>query len=351
MRTLLKILYTALGLLAGWAFLRWGLSWVLPFLIALLLAALMERPVLWLGKRVKLPRWVASALCALALFGILSVVMYFLISLLISEMGGLFKQLPEWIAGLPDMAESFNARIQAMIAAAPEWLRTFFLNSLDRIIEEGVTIPESVYTTLGGWVTGLAGALPNLFLFVVTCILSTYFISSDFPRVKAFLILQLPELWRERAGRAKEHLRQTFGKWIRAQGILITLTFFQLCIGMLLIGIPYPLTVAATVALVDALPVLGLGIVLLPWAGFALLAGNTPRGLGLIILFAVCSLTRSFAEPKLVGEQIGLPPVMAMLAMYVGFKTFGVLGMLLFPFMAIMLKQMQEWGYIKIFRI
>lgn len=347
---LLKLLYIALGLLAGWVFLRWGLSWVLPFLLAMLFAALLERPVLWLHTRAKLPRWAASALCTLALCAALSVIVYFLVSRLIIEVGGILKQLPEWTKDLPGMANDFHEKVRALILQAPLGMQEFLNNTVDRIITEGVTIPEGVYTTLGGWVTGIAGALPNLVLFVVTGILSTYFISSDFPAVKDFLLRQLPEKWRGRAENAKGHMKGTLGKWLKAQGILIALTFVQLCIGMLLLGVPYPLTVAASVALVDALPVLGLGIVLLPWAGVAFLVGDTALGFGLVILFAVCSLTRSFAEPKLVGDQIGLPPVVAMLSMYVGFKTFGVLGMVLFPILAVLIKQMQEWGYIKVFR-
>ena len=349
-RRLLKLLYAALGLLAGWVFLRWGLSWVLPFLIALLLAALLERPVLWLHKRVKLPRWAGSALCTLALFGLFSVIVYLLVSRLIYEVGGILKQLPEWMEGLPDLADRFHERVRTLILQAPVGMQDFLNNSVDRIITEGVTIPEGVYKTVGGWVTGIAGALPNLLLFLVTGILSTFFISSDYPRVKEFLLRQLPEGWRGKAENTRDHMKTTLGKWLRAQGILIALTFIQLCVGMLLLEVDYPLTVAAAVAFVDALPVLGLGIVLLPWAGVAFLVGNTPMGFGLVILFTVCSLTRSFAEPKLVGDQIGLHPVLAMLSMYVGFKTFGVLGMILFPILAVLLKQMQEWGYIKIFK-
>ncbi|MDR3207240.1 MAG: sporulation integral membrane protein YtvI [Oscillospiraceae bacterium] len=349
-KLLWKLLYAALAVLGGWAFLRWGLGWVLPFLIALLMAYLMERPVRFLGEKLRLPRWAASALCTLAVFGALSAVAYLLAARLITEIGGLLKQLPEWMAGLPDIADKLTLRVQALIVAAPVGMQDFLNNSLGKILDEGITVPQSVYTTLGGWVTGVAGALPNLFLFVMTCVLSTYFLSSDFPHVSAFLLRQLPAAWRERAARAKGHLSATLGKWLKAQGILILLTFLQLCAGMWLLGIEYPLTVAGTVALVDALPVLGLGAVLVPWAGIALLTGNTGRALGLIILFAVCSLTRSFAEPKLVGHQIGLPPVVAMLAMYVGFQTFGVLGMILFPFLAILLKQMQDWGYIKLWK-
>ena len=341
-RLLLKLLGAALGVLAGWVFLRWGLSWILPFLIALLLAALLEKPVLLLRARLRAPRWAASALCVLGLYGILSVIAYLLVSRLVAEV----KQLPEWIAGMPDLV---NERLQTLINAAPSNMRAFLNNSLGRIVNEGITIPESVFTALGGWVAAAAGALPNLVLFVVTCILSTYFISSDYPRVKDFLLRQIPEGWRGRVSKTKGHVKITMSKYLRAQGILIALTFVQLCAGMILLGIPYPLTVAAVVGLVDALPVLGLGIVLLPWALISLLMGQTGQALGLTILFAVCSLTRSFAEPKLVGEQIGLPPVVAMLAMYVGFKTFGVLGMIVFPILAITLKQLQEWGYIKIF--
>ena len=349
-RILLKLLYIALGILAGWVLLRWGLGLVLPFLLALLIAGMLEKPVVLLRERLKMPRWAASALCTLVLYGLLSVVAYFLVSRVIIEVGVLIKRLPEWISGLPSLAEDLTMRARALISTAPEGMQEFLDNSLSRIIDEGVTIPQSFYDTLVNWVKDVAGAVPNLLLFVITSVLSTYFISSDYPRIKSFLLLQIPENWRERATRTKAHMQITLGKWLRAQALLIALTFVQLCVGMFLIGIPYPLTTAAVVCLVDALPVVGLGIVLVPWAGLSLLMGQTGRALGLVILFAVCSLVRNFAEPKLVGAQIGLPPVVAMLAMYVGFKTFGVLGMLLFPLLTIMLKQMQEWGYIKLFR-
>ncbi len=349
-KLLWRMLLIALGLALVWVFLRWGLFWLLPFLIAMFIARLMEYPVILLNKRLKLPRWAASAICTLLVYGVLSVLIYLLVSRIIIEVGGLLNQLPEWMAGLPDVADRFTRRIRAIIVAAPVGMQEFLNNSLDSVIKEGITIPQSLYQTLGSWVTGVAGALPNLFLFVITSVLSTYFISSDYPRVSAFIMRQLPERWQERVARTKTHLMGTLGKWLKAQGLLLLMTFVQLCVGFLLIGVEFPLLIAAVVCLVDALPILGLGIVLVPWALISLLAGNTARAIGLILVFAVCSLVRSFAEPKLVGEQIGLPPIVTMLAMYVGFQTFGVLGMVLFPIVAITLKQLQEWGYVKLWR-
>lgn len=126
----------------------------------------------------------------------------------------------------------------------------------------------------------------------------------------------------------KDNLLCTLSKWFKAQCILLGVTFAELLAGLLLIRQPYALLLAAAIALIDALPVFGTGTVLLPWAAVCLLLQHTPKGISLVAIYAVITLVRSFLEPKVMAAQVDLPPLAALMAMYIGFCTFGVGGMI-----------------------
>ncbi|MFQ8761084.1 MAG: AI-2E family transporter [Intestinimonas sp.] len=125
--------------------------------------------------------------------------------------------------------------------------------------------------------------------------------------------------------------RATAGGWLKAQGMLMLITFGELTLGFLFLGVDLSILLAALTALVDALPVFGTGTVLIPWALLELLSGRFSMALGLFVLYLIVSLVRSLLEPKLVGDRVGLPPLAALLCMYVGFRAFGVVGMVLSP--------------------
>ncbi len=348
-RLLLRCLYVALALGALWLFFTWGLGIVLPFFIALLMARLLE-PVVLLLQGVKIPRWLGGIVCVVLSYGGLLGCLYLILSRLLYEIGRLLERLPDWIAGAGTFMDELTRQIRALIVAAPPDIQNFLGNTLDKLGQEGITIPQSLYASLGAFVTGLAGSLPSVLLFITACIFSTYFISSDYPRVAAFLVRQIPRRFRDKVLRTKNHLTSTMGKWLRAQGLLMLLTFGEVCVGLILLGVETPLLIAFVIALVDALPILGSGTALIPWGLITLLSGQSERGIGLLILYAVVALMRGFMEPKLIGKQIGLPPLITLFSMYAGFRLLGIWGMILFPILAITVKQMHEWGYIRLWK-
>ena len=143
-------------------------------------------------------------------------------------------------------------------------------------------------------------------------------------------------------------LRRTFWKWLGAEGVLCGVTFLLLLLGFLYLKQDYGFLLAVLIALVDALPVLGAGLFLVPWALGHLLLGSVPRGVALLALYAVILLVRSILEPKLMAAQAGLPPLSALLAMYVGYSFFGVGGMLLLPIVLLFCRQLSAGGYFSI---
>jgi len=175
-------------------------------------------------------------------------------------------------------------------------------------------------------------APPTVLLAAATSLLAVYFTSAAYPTLRAWAGRLKGNFFGETAAT----LRTTLLRWLRAQLTLFSLTFAQLLLGFTLLGSDFALLGAFLTALVDLLPVLGTGTVLIPWALFALLADNAPRALGLVLLYLTTLLVRNIVEPRLLASLAGVPPIVSLAAMYLGFCSFGVGGMLLFPLLLLL---------------
>jgi predicted PurR-regulated permease PerM len=142
----------------------------------------------------------------------------------------------------------------------------------------------------------------------------------------------------------------TLGKFIRAYSAIISITFLELSIGFWILGIPNPFLFGVLIAIVDVMPILGTGAILLPWAIISLVIGNTKIGVGLLLLYVLITAVRQTIEPKIVGQQIGLHPILTLILMYVGAQLMGVLGLLILPIIATILVKMNEDGTIHLFK-
>ncbi|GHU60435.1 sporulation integral membrane protein YtvI [Clostridia bacterium] len=349
-RLLTRLAYFALAMLAGWITLNYLLPWLLPFLIALLVARLIEPAVTFLNKKFRLPRAVSSAVCVLVSFLLLFTALWLIVWRAISELNILASKLPEFLNRVPQIAESLRAGAERLISALPGDLQEFLTNSLNKALENGIVIPNEFYAWVMGILSAAASSFPSITMFVIAAVLSTYFISRDYRAVTSFIIRQFPETLREKILKTQKHMLVTVGHWLRAQGILISMTFAQLFLCFLLIRLEYALLLAALVAFLDALPMIGAGLVLLPWGVVCLLSGDFSTGVILLTTLVSVSVVRAVSEPHLVGEHLGLPSLAALISMYIGFRLVGLWGVFVFPILAITVKQLHDWKYIRLWK-
>jgi len=335
-------LYISLTLAALYIFFRWLMPVVLPFLIAFALAKMMEPAVAFMQKRWRIPRKAGSALMTLLLVALILAALWYLLSWLFSEINGLIERTPELISRLPEMGESFFERAERWIASAPPSLRDTLRRALEGVLDGMGTIPAIVVGKLTGWVTSFAVKLPYMLLFIMALVLSTFLISADYPNISKSLLSPFKERTRTKILSVKNQLGNTLGKWLKAQGIMMLINFGVLLSGFLFLRLPTALISASLIAFLDALPVIGAGICLIPWAVISLISGNTFRAAGLGVIYLILVLFRGFIEPKLVGSQIGMGALPTFIAMYAGFMLAGVLGMIAFPILAITIKQVWE---------
>ncbi len=327
------------GMIAAGAALGFAvLPLVLPFLLAGLLALAAEPGVAALGRRTRLPRWASSALCVTGLFAALGAVLCFFGRVLWEELLRLVRQLPELLNQVQPALKSLRAALEGLARKAPEGLSDALIRWIGELFAGGAGLLESVYAFLSGLVSGIVTGAPKLFLTAATTVVASYMSSAALPRIKALLRRRLPASWQEWLRRVRARAKAVFGGWCKAQCKLLGLVFLVLTLGFWALGVEFPLLFGGLIALLDALPVLGTGTVLIPWALVSFLRNSSGLGFGLLALYAVSSLLRSILEPHLVGRQLGLPPLVTLMAFYAGYRLFGVAGMILLPLAVLLVK-------------
>lgn len=317
------------ALLAAWLGLRLVLPLMYPFLLGTLLALGAEGTADFLERRLRLPRFLAAGLAVGALVAGLGGLVLLLAALAVSQLGGLCEALPSIAATVRSGLALLENRLLSLGSGLPGYRQ-----AITGLFSDG----EELITRVGRLVLGRAGAiltrLPGQTLSLGTALLSGFMICAKLPSIRTRLRARRADPRLETLQKALGKLKNTGKLYLCSQLKLMGVTFCLLFAGFSLLRVGYPLLIALLVTLVDALPVLGTGSVLIPWALVCFLEGSAARALGLLGLYATAALTRSVLEPKLVGSHLGLDPLVTLMAMYCGLRLWGLGGMLLLPMLA-----------------
>lgn len=333
-----------------WLFFRYLLSPLLPFLLALGLSILLEPTVQRLKNATGVTRSFAAVMLTTGLLLILGTALTTLFMRLGAELSAWSARLPATIDAFPALWNGTLSRFEHWYASSPPFLRTA-LDHLAAALGENAT---SFVAAAGGLVmekaSSFASKLPSISLFCITTILALYFTCISYNNILTFVKRQLPAPWQKRCRATVQCCRRTMLRWLRSELLLIFVTFLILLLGFWWMKLPYALLAAFCIALVDALPVLGTGTILLPWSAVRFLMGDMRQGLSLLILYAAALLIHSLLEPRLLAGQADLPPLTMLVSMYLGFHFRGIGGMVLFPVLLLLLKQLQDAEVIKLWR-
>lgn len=340
----IKLLWTGGAVLALWLAARYILPIAVPFLLGAVLSWAAEPGVRFLRKKLHWRRLPAVGVCVsvtLLLFaGALSVVG----AVAVREMGAVAKLAPDIGQTVGDGLVVLEDVLISWADRAPDNIRTMLISSLTDTFQNGTALVKQVTGKLPGVVANLVGKFSRGALTLGTGILAGFMISARLPVLKQKAQSLMPQRWKQELLPALRRVRHTFGRWLCAQLKLMGITWLIVAAGFLLLGIRWGLLWAAAVALVDAVPVLGTGTVLVPWAVVSFLQGDTLRGVGLLAIFGASWLARSVLEPRLVGKSLGLDPLLSLAAFYAGFRLWGIPGMILAPVSAALIKGLLESG-------
>ena len=339
-----RLLTIVLALGAGLLGIKFLLPVMLPFLLGLVVALLLSAPTEKLQERAGLRWGTASAISVSGLLLILGLLMFFLGRLLVREMGTLYRVLPELMANISHYLDAFGRWAERLGEDLPGGAGDALRNWAETITSSGGTLASSAYERLFAFVSGFLGRLPDNLMFLLTLVLSCYFTAAELPRLRAICREHLPKRRWQQAQRLFRSIKTVMGGWVRAQIALMGITFCVLFLGLLLLGVGMPFFFALGIALLDALPRFGTGTVLLPWGLFSIISGDMRLGVGLLILYGAAALIRNILEPKLLGAQVGVSPLVTLLAIYVGYRLSGLTGMILLPIGVMVISEVLEAG-------
>ncbi len=348
---LINLLYFAVILAIVIFICRKGLPLLLPFLIALLVSLLLRPVVGFLRDKCHVSKELSAIVIVILFYALVGFLLSLLGTKLISTLGGFITSLPHY----------YNTKIEPLLIHLNDWALeimnkldpessatvTNILNSAAASLESSVS---SFSVTAVKKLTSVVISLPSFLLNIIIMLAATIFISMDFPLIRRFIAAQLKPKTRNMIREVVVRLRDTLGKYARSYALIMLISFVELSIGFLIIGIKNWFVLALLIAVLDIFPIVGCGTALIPWAIISALNANYRLATSLAILYVIITVIRNYIEPRIVGETVGLHPLVALLCMVVGTYVFGPIGLLGLPIAAAVIKGLNDSGMIHWFK-
>lgn len=311
--------------------------YLLPFIIGTLVTVLVQRPAAYVSDKLKIRKGYCALVFVIVIY--LTIVaaaflLFFKMGIYVSEVAisdsGLVKQIGDTFDEIVSKLEAFSDKIPPMLS------------------EQISGVIDSIVTSLTGYVSdfakGIARATPMFLTTSIVTIIASCYIAKDFDR----FVDSVGSVLSDRYKRAIRELRFLFKdnviKLLAGYLKLLIITFLELAGGLLLLKIDNAFIIALIIALLDLLPVIGTGTVLIPWAIYSLITGTYFVGVGLLILYIIIMLIRNIIEPKIIGKQMGLHPLIALISVFIGLKLFGFIGIFIAPFTVMLIYKMYDRG-------
>ena len=350
-RFLIRIGFWAVVILLVILCLKYVLPFLLPFVVAFLIAALLNRPIMFLAEKLNGKRVVPAILMTL-LFYVAAAALFSLLGLRV------FMFVWETVRALPQLyRNTLEPALETMFSSLE-----VYLDELDPAVV--TTLMDNMNSALGSlgsfvtnasvriisYISGIAAAVPGSFLNVIITIIVTFFLAIDYPKVTGFILRQLPEKADFYIGEVRDYVGGTLLKCLASYALILCITFLEISVGLTVLRVPNAILIALCIAVFDILPVLGTGGIMIPWGIISLIMGKWVLGLGLLALYLIITVIRNIIEPKIVGHQVGLHPVVTLLSMLAGLQLFGIIGLFGFPITLSLLKNLNDRGVIHILK-
>ena len=334
-------------LLACWAVTALGptlLSLFAPFLLAFLAAWALSPLVRWLHGKLGLSRNILSLALLLLVFAALGALLWSLFTGILREVVSLAGNWEALVASLQSVVDRLGVLFSRGMAHLPASARATADSLVEQFFQWLETVIPRFLTAVVDKGTSLVTALPSFAVASIVFVMACYFIVSDFPHLRTSRADRLPQGPRYVLSLVRRAVSAGFGGYIRAELILSAGVFVILLAGFFLIHQPYALLLALALAVLDFIPILGSGTVMVPWAVIDLFTGQLRHAVGLMVVWGLVALFRRVGEPKILGNQTGLSPLLSLASVYVGMQLAGVAGMILGPVLCLVVLNVLRSG-------
>lgn len=366
---IINVIYVIMIMAAFYLVFRTFAGILMPFIFAFIFAMILHRPITFVNKKLKIPRSPVSALFVILILGIIVTLIMLLGMEIAEQVKGFIEFIKLKFHNISGICETLKTYAVSAVGFLPDSLRTAATQSItaffDNLTENGFSDFSldsigidwsSLLSKGGGVIKKTVGQLPSVVVSILITIIATVFICADYEKIRDFILRQVSPDIRRKIFNTKSVVFGSLRKMLKAYSLIVLITTTELCIGlytlkfMKIYDSSYIFMIALVIAIIDIVPVLGTGTVLIPWAIYSFINGAVSMGIGLLIIYAIILVVRQVIEPKLVAGQAGLSPIVTITAMYIGTKTLGILGFFILPFAVIVIKQLNDEGIIHIFK-
>lgn len=359
---IINVIYFALILGLFYAFMKYAFWLVFPFAFGFFIAMLLQKPVRKIVSKTPIKKGLASGLCVFLLLAVVAALISLLGVKIVTELKGLFQALNAQMQNFPAFVKTVEGEIINALRFLPDTVEQSAAAGVrdfaDRLIssDSGASIDWSFLSSPLAGVWNTAKQIPTFFVGTLVSIIACCFMTADYDRISGFIMRQLSPKRQQGLRTARRIMFSSLGKMVKAYMIIILITFTEMTIGLTFLKIikvysgGYIIAIALIIAVVDIIPVLGTGTILIPWAVYNFIVGDFGMGIGLIVIYALISVIRQVLEPKLVAGQLGLPPVVTIVGMFIGLRLFGFIGIFLVPLTVILIKLLNDEGVIHVWK-
>lgn len=354
---IVSFIYVAIFVGLYYFTMKYALGYIFPFVFAAAISVFLQRPIKAITKKLHIKAH--SAVSIILVLMIVIIILGTAVGLLFalgSELKEFFTYIFSGVSSLSDLIAVVEAFVMDMIVKLPKGvgdaIGEYVVGFFDKLGTESIGIDMSVLSApiSGAW--HVVKGIPSLFLTFLVTIVSCVFMTADYEVIKSMFLDFFDNETRNKIIDTKHTITRGVSKLFKAYATLMLITFMEMFIGlsfMKLIGVykgGYIAIIAFVTCIVDIIPVLGTGTVLIPWAVYSFISGNVGLGIGLVVIYAVVTVLRQIIEPKLVANQVGLPAIVTIAAMFLGARLFGAFGIVVLPLTVIILKLMYDEGVI-----
>lgn len=348
---IINFVYFGIIVVVVYALARFGLPLLSPFVVGFIFACMLQRPIKFLHRNLHMNKKLGGVLVSFVFFVILTGLVFLVGAELFSRIQSLLQALPDIYSNSiePVMIDIFNSLNQTSIWKNPN-VQALADTMEDQVLDSLGNLASTISMGAVGFISSFAASIPVIFVKLVLMIISTVFISMEYDRIMDFCIKQMSDTTRNMFMEVKSYLVGTLFVCIRSYALIMGITFVELSIGLTVIGIENSILIALAIAVFDILPVLGTGGIMVPWAAVNVVLGNYSLAISLFIVYVIITIVRNIIEPKIVGSQLGIHPIVTLASMFAGVQLLGAVGLFGFPIFLSLLCHLNRKGLIKIFK-
>ena len=306
-----------------------AIGFLMPFVVGWIISAIAAPVVNWLEKRFKIVKKLGSALIVVIVLALIVLVLYVAISKISAEIGDLVKNFPDLYAQLETGFRQIGDTLSGAFVKLPEGIQNgwnVFVENLDQTMGNLMSKFSQPTVTAAG---NFAKSLPSYLIAFIVAMMSAYFFTVQREEVILWMKKVSPPSVAKRMALVMDNLKYAVGGYFKAQFKIMAVVFLILFAGLAAFGVRYAVLLAFLISFFDFLPFFGTGAAMIPWALYQFLMGNYKMAIGLVIIYVVTQLVRQVLQPKLVGDSMGMNPLVTLLLLYIGYKVSSVLGMIL----------------------